>query len=91
MLNLNEGDALVQLSPKDSSILTRITRYQLIPRVEREALLSEASPKAREIGQIILGTSTGDNADEETMAAVKAYRNSFKRGPRPGKQRRVRR
>jgi hypothetical protein len=82
---------VVQLSPKDSSILTRITRYRLIPITEREALLSEASPKAREIGKIILGTSTGENADAETKAAVAAYVKSFQGRRRAGRQRRSRR
>jgi hypothetical protein len=82
---------LVQLSPKDSSILMRITRYGLIPRAEREALLKEASPKAKEIGEIILDPAKGENADEETKAAVEAYRRSFGPGRRTGKQRRVRR
>jgi hypothetical protein len=70
---------VVQLSPKDSSILTRITRYQRIPKFEREHLLDEASPKAKEIGKIILGTSTGANADAEMKEAAEAYRNSFQR------------
>lgn len=70
---------MVQLSPKDSSILMRITRYQRIPKVEREQLLEEASPKAKEIGKLILETSTGANADPETKEAAEAYRNSFQR------------
>lgn len=68
---------MVELSPKDSSILTRIARYQTIPLQERNALLKRATAKAREIGEIILGTSTGQSADEETMAAAEAYMKSF--------------
>jgi hypothetical protein len=82
---------VVQLSPKDSSILTRIARYGLIPIDERRKLLNEASAKAREIGEIILGTSTDENADEETKAAVAAYRRSFQGTQRTGKRRRLRR
>jgi hypothetical protein len=78
---------VVQLSPKDSSILTRIARYRRIPRVEREQFLSEASPKAREIGEIILGTSTGENADEETKAAANAYLKALQQNRRTGKKR----
>lgn len=72
---------MVQLSPKDSSILTRITRYRLIPLAERRALLNKASVQARRIGEIILGTSTGENADDEIKAAVNAYRKSFPKRP----------
>ncbi len=68
---------MVELSPKDSSILTRITRYRRIPKSEREQLLKEASAKAREIGNIILGTSTGENADLETKEAAEAYLSSL--------------
>jgi hypothetical protein len=73
---------VVELSPKDSSILTRIARYQTIPIPMRKALLKRATPKAREIGAIILGTSTGQNADVETMAAAEAYIKSFPRKTR---------
>jgi hypothetical protein len=41
--------------------------------------LDEASPKAKEIGKIILGTSSGANADPETKEAAEFYRNSFQR------------
>jgi hypothetical protein len=70
---------VVELSPNDSSILTRVARYQKIPLRERKALLKRATPKAREIGLIILGTSTGQEADEETKAAADAYMKSFPR------------
>ena len=70
---------MVELSPNDSSILTRVARYQKIPIPERRALLKRATPKAREIGEIILGTSTGQEADEETKAAAEAYIKSFPR------------
>jgi hypothetical protein len=82
---------VVELSPKDSSILTRITRYQTIPVSERKALLSRASPKAREIGEIILGTSTGENADGETKAAADAYLKSLQQKRRTGRLRPLRR
>jgi hypothetical protein len=65
---------MVRLSPKDSSILTRVTRYRKISKAARRALLDEASPQAKQIGEIILGTSTGQHADEDIRAAVKAYR-----------------
>ena len=66
---------MVELTPKDSSILTRIARYQTIPVAKRKALLKDAdSDKAKEIGEIILkGTSTGTNADPETKATADAY------------------
>jgi hypothetical protein len=81
------------LSPKDSSILTRIARYQTIPVGEREALLEDASEAAKEIGRIILGKSTGANAGEEINAAVAAYRKSFpgRRRAGSGRPRRLRR
>jgi hypothetical protein len=65
---------MVRLTPKDSSILTRVTRYRKISKSKRRALLREASPQAKQIGEIILGTSTGKNAADDIMAAVKAYR-----------------
>ena len=80
---------MVQLSPKDSSILTRIARYQSIPKREREALLKDASDAAKEIGKIILGTSTGKNAGPDITAAVAAYRKSFQLKRRYGRQRRA--
>jgi hypothetical protein len=82
---------VVQLTPKDSSILTRITRYKLIPKAEREALLGEASAQAWAIGAIILGTSTGDQAEAEIKQAANAYRKSFDGRRRIRRQRRVRR
>jgi hypothetical protein len=73
---------VVELTPEDSSILTRIARYRTIPVPERQALLKKASAKAREIGEIILGTSTGEDADAETKAAAEAYVKSLQRKPR---------
>lgn len=70
---------MVELSPKDSSILTRIARYQTIPIATRKALLNRATAKAKEIGEIILGTSSGQHADDETKAAAEAYIKSFPR------------
>jgi hypothetical protein len=74
---------VVQLSPKDSAILTRITRYRTISQAEGNKLLTDASPEARQIGEIILGTSTGHNVTEATRAAAEAYRRSLKTKPRP--------
>jgi hypothetical protein len=68
---------MVQLSPLDSSILTRVAKYRIIPVRERAALLVKASPEAKEIGEILLGIATGDSADEDIMSAVEAYRKSF--------------
>ncbi|HEY6391904.1 MAG TPA: hypothetical protein VIX89_11545 [Bryobacteraceae bacterium] len=82
---------MVKLTPKDSSILTRITRYKTIPKPEREALLEDASDAAKEIGMIILGTSTGENAGPEITEAAAAYRKSFGPGQRTRGQRRPRR
>jgi hypothetical protein len=70
------------LGATDSSILTRIGRYRTIPLKERQALLRQASAKAREIGEIILGTSTGEHADADTKAAVDAYVRSLQPKPR---------
>ena len=81
---------MVELTPKDSSILTRITRYRTIPLKERAALLEEASPKAKEIGEIILGKSPRDEADADTQAAADAYLKSFETKPRSDAQRRLR-
>jgi len=77
---------MVELSPKDSSILTRITRYRRIPPEERRALLLGASPKAREIGEIILGTSSREGSDSATIAAVRAYQKSFQKGAGSGRR-----
>lgn len=82
---------MVKLSPKDSSILTRITRYQMIPRPEREELLRTASAQAQEIGGIILGTSTGENVDPEIRAAAEAYQKSLQQTRQPKMQRPTRR
>lgn len=81
---------MVELTPKDSSILTRITRYRTIPVKERVALLEEASPKAKEIGEIILGRSRREEADADTQAAADAYLKSFETKPRADAQRRLR-
>jgi hypothetical protein len=78
---------MVELSPKDSSILTRITKHRAIPKEERSDLLKNASPKAKEIGEIILGTSTGEKADAEIKAAAEAYLKSFQPKMKPARSR----
>jgi hypothetical protein len=70
---------VVELTPKDSSILTRIARYRTIPAAVRRALLKRASPKAREVGEIILGASS-EGADADTKAAADAYVKSLQQG-----------
>lgn len=82
---------MVNLSAKDSSILTRITQYTTIPLKERQRLLSEASPEAKQIGEIILGTSTGEGAAADIRAAAKAYSEWLQNNRRASKVRSPRR
>ena len=82
---------MVKLSPKDSSILTRITQYERVPMEQRRALLDDASPEAKQIGEIILGTSSRENASPEIKAAVDAYRKWLEQIRRSSKQRPLRR
>ena len=65
---------MIQLSPSDSSILTRVAQYGRIPVDQRLALLSKASPQAQQVGRILLKVEQPTKAEPDVRAAAEAIR-----------------
>ena len=51
-------ETMVRLKTKDASILARVAQFERLPRADRLSMLNDASPTARKIGRIVIGTST---------------------------------
>ena len=79
---------MIHLSPADSSILTRVAQYESIPLDKRIELLSRASPKAQQVGRILLNIDQPEDADPDVMAAAKAFKRwlASNRRVRPGRR-----
>jgi hypothetical protein len=65
---------MIQLSPSDSSILTRVVQYTRIPVRQRLELLSGASKPARKIGRILLEIDKPTDAEPDVRAAADAFK-----------------
>lgn len=61
---------MVALNPRDSAILTRVAQFDHLPDADREAMLSEASDTAREIGRVVIRRSRPRNAEVRHAAQV---------------------
>jgi hypothetical protein len=61
---------MLLLTPQESSVLCRVVQYRFISLETKLQLLSELSPKAEEIGRVILKQITSD--DQEVNAAAAA-------------------
>lgn len=61
------------LDEKDAVILADLAQSELLPRQDRESILAEASPKARRIGLILLGSTRGSEAERRVARELKRW------------------
>ena len=58
---------------KDAVILAEVAQSDVLPDHEREDILREASPRAKRIGRVLIGSSKGSPADRHVAEAFRKW------------------
>ena len=61
---------MVRLKARDAAILARVAKYGKLPVEKRRKMLKDATPRAKEIGMVVLGVRTTRNRKVNDAASV---------------------
>ena len=61
------------LDEKDAVILAEVAQSDVLPDDEREAILKEASPRAKRIGRVLIGSSKGSPAERHVADTFRKW------------------
>jgi hypothetical protein len=61
------------LDEKDAVILAEVAQSDVLPNEEREDILRHASPRAKRIGRVLIGSSKGSPADRHVADAFRKW------------------
>ena len=83
---------MVQLTPHDSSALSRLVRFDRLPADKRQEIFDELQAEdARKVGEVVLDPQKYSSAPEPVRATVDRFQQWSEANRRLGKQRALRR
>ena len=83
---------MVQLTPHDSAVLSRLVQFSGLPDEKRRELLGELqSDDAKMVGEVVLDRQKYDESPEQVRATVDRFEEWLKANRRLGRGRTIRR
>jgi hypothetical protein len=80
---------MVELTPHDAAVLSRLVQFDRLPIEKRREILGELeSPEAREVGEIVLDSTKLSTASEQIRETVNRYQLWLENNKRLGRIRR---
>jgi hypothetical protein len=80
---------MVELTPHDAAVLSRLVQFHRLPIEKRREILGELkSPDAREVGEIVLDSTKLSSAPEQIRETVNRFQLWLENNQRLGRVRR---
>lgn len=83
---------MVQLTPHDSSVLSRLVQFRRLSKERRQEIWSELeSPDAKKVGEVVLDPERYHTSPQAVRDTVDRFKQWFEANQKAGRQRAVRR